>query len=74
MSVPKKKAVVSRKVSDEQLQNANRWEQFIKASGYSFRELTEEWLDFFSAQADPLTAQTELVRLIDIAIAQDNSK
>jgi hypothetical protein len=74
MSVKTKRVSVTKRPSAEQIQNANRWEQFIKASGYSFKELTEEWLDFFSAQADPLTASTELVRLIDLAIAQDETK
>jgi hypothetical protein len=74
MSTKPKKAIVSKRPSAEQIQNAKRWEQFIKASGYSFKELTEEWLDFFSAQADPTSASTELVRLIDIAIAQDGKK
>lgn len=73
MKTPKR-AVVSKKLSDEEKLNASRWTAFIKASGYSFRELTEEWLDFFSAQADPQSASTELVRLIDIAIESDKVK
>lgn len=73
MKTPKRVSV-SKRPSAEQIQDAKRWEQFIKASGFTFRELTEEWLDFFSAQADPQSASTELVRLIDIAIAQDEKK
>lgn len=72
MAVKTKRVSVAKRPSAEQIKNSERWEQFIKASGYSFRELTEEWLDFFSAQADPLTASTELVRLIDIAIEKNN--
>lgn len=71
MSVPKKKAVVSRKVSDEQIQDANRWTQFIIHSGVRFEDLSDEWIAVFDAQAEISTAQAELVRLIDIAIARD---
>lgn len=71
MSTPKKKVSVSKLPSAEQIQDAKRWTSFIKASGLSYEQLSEEWLDFFSAQSDPQSASTELVRLIDLAIAQD---
>lgn len=71
MSTSKKKVSVSKRPSAEQIQDANRWTSFIKASGLSYDQLSEEWLDFFSAQSDPQSASTELVRLIDLAIAQD---
>ncbi len=74
MSVPKKKAVVSRKVSDEQIQDANRWTQFIIHSGIRFEDLSGEWLAFYDAQAEISSASTELVRLIDIAIQTDKIK
>lgn len=73
MKTPKR-AVVSKKLSDEEKLNASRWSAFIKASGYSFRELTDEWMEFFDAQAEPKTASTELVRLIDAAIESDKIK
>ena len=71
MSVPKKKAIVSRKVSDDQLQDANRWNCFIAASSLPFEQLTESWLDVFDSQSNPQSASTELVRLVDIAIKND---
>jgi len=71
MSAVKKKAVVSKRPSAEQIQDAKRWTSFVKASGLPYDQLSEEWLDFFSAQSDPQSASTELVRLIDFAIAQD---
>jgi hypothetical protein len=74
MSIPKKKAVVSRKVSDEQLQNAKRWESFLIASGTPIQELSDEWYNFFDKQADVATASVELVKLIDLAIEKDNLK
>lgn len=73
MKTPRK-AVVSKRVSEDEKLNATRWTAFIKASTLAYEYLTEEWLDFFSAQADPTVASTELVRLIDIAIERDEKK
>lgn len=74
MAVKTKKAIVSKKLSDEEKLNASRWSAFIKASGTPFLSLSNEWLMFFDSQANIETAETELVRLIDIAIAQDEKK
>lgn len=71
MATPKKKAVVSKKVSDQQITDASRWVHFLAASALPFEQLTDAWLDFFSAQADPHSASTEIVRLVDIAIKND---
>lgn len=74
MSVPKKKAIVSRKVSDIQLKNSERWLAFIKASGTPVQELTDAWYVFFDKQADVATASSTLEKLIDIAIAEDSKQ
>lgn len=71
MAVKTKTAVVSKKVSDQQIVDAARWNDFITASGVPFEQLTVEWLDFFSAQADPSTASIKLVKLLDIASEHD---
>lgn len=71
MSIPKKKAVVSKKITDEILANSNRWTQFIIHSGVRFEDLSDEWIAVFDAQAEISTAQAELVRLVDIAIKND---
>ena len=73
MKTPRK-VVVSKKLSDSQIVDAQRWQAFIKASVIAYEHLSEEWLDFFSAQSDPQSAATELVRLIDIAILKDEAK
>lgn len=73
MKTPKR-AVVSKKLSDEEKLNASRWTAFIKASGTPLLSLSNEWLMFFDSQANIETAETELVRLIDAAIAQDEKK
>lgn len=74
MSTIKKKAVVSKRPSAEQIQDAKRWEQFVIHSGIRFEDLSSEWVAFFDAQAEISTASTELVRLIDLAIARDEKK
>jgi len=71
MKTPKRVSVTKRP-SAEQIKNANRWGQFIIHSGIRFEDLSSEWVEFFDAQAEISTAQTELVRLIDIAIEKDN--
>lgn len=70
MKTPRK-AVVSKKVNDEEKLNASRWSHFIKASGTPFISLSTEWLAFFDEQSNIETAETELVRLVDIAIKND---
>lgn len=74
MSTVKKKAVVSKRPSAEQIQDAKRWQQFIINSGIRFEDLSSEWVGFFDAQAEISTAQTELVRLINLAIEKDEKK
>lgn len=74
MATAKKTAVVSKKVNDQQIIDAARWKAFIYASTLAYGYLSEEWLDFFSAQSDPTVAGTELVRLIDLAILKDEKK
>jgi len=73
MKTPKR-AVVSKKITDIQIQDAKRWEAFLIASGTPFISLSNEWLTFFDEQSNIETASTELVRLIDIAILKDETK
>ena len=73
MKTPKR-AVVSKKVSDDEKLNAKRWCAFLEASGVPFNQLTPTWLDVFDAQSDPSTASSVLVELVDIAMTQDNFK
>ena len=74
MSVKTKRSVVSKRPSAEQVQDAARWNSFLVASGTPYENLTENWLNFFSQQAEISTAQTELVKLIDAAIKADNAR
>lgn len=71
MTTKKKVVSVTKKTTVEDKLDAIRWQAFIKASGLPYEELSEEWHQFFSAQAEITTAQTELVKLIDKAIQAD---
>lgn len=73
MKTPKR-AVVSKKISESEKLDAQRWTAFIKASGTPFLSLSNEWLMFFDSQSNIETAETELVRLIDAAIEADSIK
>jgi hypothetical protein len=73
MKTPKR-AVVTKKLTDEIVANSNRWTQFIIHSGIRFEDLSNEWVAFFDGQSEISTAQTELVRLIDIAMNADKVK
>lgn len=73
MKTPRK-AVVSKRVSEDEKLNANRWTQFILYSGVRFEDLSDEWVQFFDQQSEISTASTELVRLIDLAIVKDELK
>ena len=74
MTTKKKVVSVAKKTTVEDKLNAVRWEQFIIHSGIRFEDLSSEWVAFFDAQAEISTAQTELVKLIDLAIQADVEK
>lgn len=71
MATKSKTVSVAKRPSAEQIKNSERWEAFIKASGIPNSKLSDEWHEFFTAQSEIDTASVELVRLIDLAIAQD---
>lgn len=73
MKVPKK-AIVSKRVSEQQIIDAQRWNAFVTASGLSFEELSESWLNVFDCQSKPESASVELIRLVDLAIQKDLEK
>ena len=74
MATAKKTAIVSKKVTYQQVKDAHRWTQFIIHSGIRFEDLSDEWVLFFDQQAEISTASTELVRLIDLAIQADKTR
>ncbi len=73
MKTPRK-AVVSKRITDDEKLNAARWSAFLAASGKPFEQLKPTWLDVFDAQSDPSTASNVLVELVDVAMTQDGLK
>jgi hypothetical protein len=71
MSVPKKKAVVSRKVSDEQIQNSERWEAFVKNCLIPWEDLNDSWKDFYCETGNTESSEVHITKAIDVAMKGD---
>lgn len=67
MSVPKKKAVMSRKVSDEQLQNSERWNFFLSQCAIEWDNLTDHSKDFFAAMGNTQSSEDDINNAMDLA-------
>lgn len=67
MSVPKKKAVVSRKVSDEQLKNSERWTFFLSQCEIEWDSLTDNSKDFFMVMGNTQSSEDDINSAIDLA-------
>lgn len=74
MLVPKKKAVVSRKVGDEEKLNSQRWEAFVVNCQIPWDNLSELWKDFYETMAPNGANSEDIVKAIDLAIAGDEKK
>lgn len=67
MSIPKKKAVVSRKVSDEQLKNSERWTFFLSQCAIEWDNLTDNSKDFFAVMGNTQSSEEDINKAIDLA-------
>lgn len=67
MGVPKKKAIVSRKVSDEQLQNSERWTFFLSQCAIEWDSLSEESRDFFATMGSTESSEEDINNAMDLA-------
>lgn len=74
MAVKTKKAIVSRKVSDDQLLNHKRWEAFVINCQIPWDNLSESWKDFYETMAPNGANSEDIVKAIDLAIAEDEKK
>lgn len=72
MSVPKKKAVVSRKVSDEQLKNSERWSFFLSQCAIDWESLSEESRDFFASMGSTESCGKDINNAVDLAMKEEN--
>lgn len=67
MATPKKKAVVSRKVSEEQLQNSERWTFFLSQCAVEWDNLTDNTKDFFMIMGDTQSSEDDINNAMDLA-------
>jgi len=67
MSVPKKKAVVSKKITDEQVKNSERWTFFLSQCAIDWESLSEESRDFFASMGSIESSEEDINNAIDLA-------
>lgn len=71
MSIPKKKAVVSKKVTDDEKLNSARWEFFLSQCAIEWDNLTDNSKDFFEAMGHQEYSAKQLNELIDKAMVEE---
>jgi signal recognition particle subunit SEC65 len=64
MSTPKKKAVVSKRPSAEQIQDSLKWAAFVAASQVEWDNLSENWKDFFEVIGNTKSSSEEINQAI----------
>lgn len=70
MSTPKKKAIVSKRPSTEQIQDSKRWAAFVAASQIEWDELSEDWKDFFEVIGNTKSSSEEINQAIEKAMGE----
>jgi hypothetical protein len=71
MSTPKKKAIVSKRPSAEQVQDSEKWAAFVAASQVQWDELSESWKDFFEVVGNTKSSSEEINQAIEKAMTGD---
>lgn len=71
MSTPKKKAVVTKRPSAEQIVDAQRWNAFVTASQIEWDELSESWKDFFEVVGNTKSSSEEINQAIEKAMGSN---
>ena len=67
MSVPKKKAVVSKKVNDDALKNSERWTFFLSQCKVEWDNLTDNSKDFFMVMGNVESSEEDINSAVDLA-------
>lgn len=68
MSTPKKKAIVTKRPSAEQIVDAQRWNAFVTASQIEWDDLSEDWKDFFEVVGNTKSSSEEINQVIEKAM------
>lgn len=71
MKTPKRVSVAKRP-SAEQIQDAARWQAFIKASQIHWGNLSEEFKDFFWVIGSTESSEEDINNAVDLAMKGDN--
>jgi hypothetical protein len=75
MSVPKKKAVVSKKITDQQIQDSKKWQEFVYQCQVQWDNMEENWKDFFYVIGDSTQCNSEEINAaIDKAMTKNLEK
>ena len=67
MAVKTKTAVVSKKVSDIQLKNSERWTFFLSQCAIEWDSLTDNSKDFFMVMGDVESSEDDINNAMDLA-------
>ena len=67
MAVKTKTAVVSKKVSDIQLKNSDRWNFFLSQCAIEWDSLTDNSKDFFMVMGDTESSEDDINNAMDLA-------
>jgi hypothetical protein len=67
MAVKTKTAVVSKKVSDSQLKNSDRWNFFLSQCAVEWDNLTDHSKDFFAVMGNTQSSEEDINKAIDLA-------
>lgn len=70
MSTVKKKAVVSKRPSAEQIQDSLKWAAFVAASQVEWNELSESYKDFFEVIGNTKSSSEEINQAITKAMGE----
>lgn len=68
MAVKTKRAVVSKKVSDEALKNNERWTFFLSQCSIEWDKLTDNSKDFFMVMGNTGSSAEDINNAIDLAM------
>ena len=67
MAVKTKKAIVSKKVSDDALKNSERWTFFLSQCAVEWDNLTDNSKDFFMVMGSTDSSEDDINNAMDLA-------
>jgi hypothetical protein len=71
MAAAKKTAIVSKKVSDIQLKNHERWEAFVANCLIPWEDLNDSWKDFYCEMGNTESSEIHITKAIGVAMKGD---